>query len=103
MTSPDKINASCSSAISAVFSVWPASPWLWHHPFLRTMTLLMMSSSLSLSGSSLAIIVLAQRRGASPWLIGCIFALSGVGSLIGALVAPAWGRRLLTRWTIALL
>jgi MFS family permease len=84
--------------------------WLWHQPFLCAMTLLMMSSSFSLSGSSLAIIVLAQQRGASPWLLGCIFALAGVGSLIGASLAPAWGRRLrvgravlLTRWTFALL
>jgi MFS family permease len=84
--------------------------WLWRQPFLRTMTLLMMSSSLCHSGSSLAIIVLAEQRGATPWLIGMIFALGGIGSIIGALLAPAWGKRLrvgravlLTRWMFALL
>lgn len=74
------------------------------------MTLLMMSSAFCLSGGNLAIIVLAGQRGASPWLIGSIFALGGVGSIMGALLAPLWGKRLrvgravlLCRWTIALL
>jgi MFS family permease len=84
--------------------------WLWQQPFLRTMTLLAMSSSLSMSSEPLVVIVLAQQRGASPWLIGVIFALGGLGSIIGALFAASWGKRLrvgrailLTRWSIALL
>lgn len=84
--------------------------WLWRQPFLRAMTLLMMSSAFSISGASLAIIVLAEQRGASPWLIGVIFALGGVGSILGALLAPVWSKRLrvgqavlLCRWAFALL
>jgi hypothetical protein len=84
--------------------------WLWQQPFLRTMTLLMMSSSLSISSEPLVVIVLAQQRGASPWFIGVIFALGSLGSIIGVLFAPSWGKRLrvgrailLTRWLIALL
>lgn len=84
--------------------------WMWKQPFIRAMTLLMCASSLVLSGSTLAIIVLAEQRGASSFLIGCIFALGGLGSILGALLVPLLGKRLrvgqsvlLCRWLLALL
>ncbi|HEY0754104.1 MAG TPA: MFS transporter [Ktedonobacteraceae bacterium] len=84
--------------------------WLWRQPFIKAMTVLMASGSFFISGSSLAIIVLAQQRGASPWMIGLIFALGGAGSIIGALLAPIWNRYLrvgqavlLCRWCLTLL
>ena len=84
--------------------------WMWHQPFIRTMTLLMAYSSFFISGSTLTIIVLLQQRGASPWLIGCVFALGGAGSIAGALLSPFFSKHLsvgqsvlLCRWTFALL
>ncbi|HEY1350624.1 MAG TPA: MFS transporter, partial [Ktedonobacteraceae bacterium] len=84
--------------------------WMWRHPFIRSMTLYMGASALSLSGSSLVIIVLARQRGATPLLIGCIFALGGIGSIAGSLLAPLCERRLtvgqsilVCRWMFALL
>lgn len=84
--------------------------WMWRQPFLRAMTLLMASSSLVIAGSTLTIIVLAQQRHATPLLIGGIFALGGIGSIIGASLAPFFKKHLsvgqavlLTRWLFALL
>lgn len=84
--------------------------WVWQQPFIRMMTLLMSAGALVLSGSTLAVIVLAEQRGASPWLIGVIFACGGVGSLLGAPLAALLGKRLrvgqsvlLCRWLMALL
>jgi predicted MFS family arabinose efflux permease len=66
-------------------------------------------SACFITGGPLIIIVLAQQRGASPFVIGCIFALGGIGSIIGASLAPVLGKRLrvgqsvlLCRWLFAL-
>lgn len=84
--------------------------WLWRQPFLRAMTLLMAVSAFFIAGDPLVIIVLAQQQHASPFLIGCIFAAGGIGSIAGALLAPFFARHLsvgqsvlLTRWLFALL
>jgi MFS family permease len=84
--------------------------WLWQQPFLRAMTLLMASSAFFISGETLVVIVLAQQRGASPFIIGCIFGLGGIGSIVGASLASPIGKRLsvgqsvlLCRWLFALL
>ncbi len=84
--------------------------WMWQQRFIRAMTLLMAFSAFFLTGGTLTIIVLAQQRGASPFLIGCIFALGGIGSIAGALLAPFFGKHLrvgqsvlLCRWAFALL
>lgn len=61
--------------------------WLWHAPLVRFMAFVYAGFALFNGGSSLAVIVLAQRRGASPLAIGLIFAAGGVGGLLGALVA----------------
>lgn len=83
--------------------------WVWRQPFIRSMTLLMGATALVIPGSNLAIIVLAQQRGASPFIIGCIFAIGGIGSIIGALLTPLFAKRLsvgqsilLCRWIFAL-
>jgi len=61
--------------------------WLWHAPLVRFMAFVYAGFALFNGGSSLAVIVLAQRRGATPLAIGLIFAAGGVGGLLGALVA----------------
>lgn len=84
--------------------------WVWGQPFIRAMTLLMAAGSFFLSGGSLIIIVLAEQRHASALLIGCIFALGGIGAVSSGLLAPWFGKHLsvgqavlLCRWTLALL
>lgn len=84
--------------------------WMWQQPFIRSMTLLMPVATLVLAGSDLAIIVLAQQRGASPVIIGLIFALGGIGAIVGSLLTPFWEKHLtvgqsilLCRWAYVLL
>lgn len=84
--------------------------WMWRQPLIRSMALLQGASALFVSGSSLVIIVLAQQRGAAPFIIGCIFALGGIGSIAGSLLAPFFEKHLsvgqsilFCRWTFALL
>jgi len=83
--------------------------WMWRQPFIRSVTVFMGASAFFLSGSSLVVIVLVQQRGATPFIIGCIFACGGIGSIAGSLLAPFLEKRLtvgqsilLCRWMFAL-
>ncbi len=67
--------------------------WLWHHPLIRFMALLTGGNNLINSGYILIIIVLAQGMRASSFTIGLIFAIGGIGALLGALVATAIQKR----------
>lgn len=67
--------------------------WLWRQPLVRYMAFLTGGLNFT-AGIDLIIIVLAQRQGASPAAIGAIFAVAGVGGLLGALLAPRVQRRL---------
>jgi MFS family permease len=68
--------------------------WLWRHPVIRTIALLMGGLVLVDDGMRLIIIVLAQRQGASSLTIGLIFGLGGIGGIVGALLATQVQRRL---------
>jgi len=83
--------------------------WVWHQPFILTMTLLMGAGALIFSGNVLIVIILAQQQHASAFIIGLIFALGGVGSILGSLLAPRLENRLtvgqsvlLCRWYFVL-
>jgi predicted MFS family arabinose efflux permease len=83
--------------------------WLRHQPFVLTMTLLMGAGAFVFSGNVLIIIILAQRQHASAVVIGLIFAVGGVGSILGSLLAPRLEHRLtvgqsvlLCRWYFVL-
>ena len=83
--------------------------WVWHQPFVLTMTLLMGAGAFTLSADSLIIIVLAQRQHASAVVIGLIIAAFGVGAILGSLLVPRLRHRLtvgqsilLTRWYVVL-
>ena len=83
--------------------------WLRHQPFVLTMTLLMGAGAFVFSGNVLIIIILVQRQHASAVVIGLIFAASGIGSILGSLLAPRLEHRLtvgqsilLCRWYIVL-
>jgi hypothetical protein len=84
--------------------------WMWQQPFIRAMNIFMLPAAFVIPGHTLAIIVLAQQRGASPVVIGVIFALGGVGSIVGSLLTPFWEKHLsvgqailLCRWIFAFL
>jgi MFS family permease len=68
--------------------------WVWQQPFILTMTFLMGAGAFVLAGNALIVIILAQRYQASAAVIGLIFAVGGVGSILGALLAPRLERRL---------
>ncbi len=84
--------------------------WMWQQPFVRTMMLFTVPGAFILSGNILAILVLAQQRGASPVVIGVIFAFGGIGSIVSSLLTPFWEKHLsvgqailLCRWLFAIL
>lgn len=62
--------------------------WLWHHPIIRFMAILTGGNNLISAGFILVIIVLAQHMHASPFTIGLIFAIGGIGGILGAIIAP---------------
>jgi MFS family permease len=61
--------------------------WTWGHPFVRTTALLSAGLDGVTNALYLAVIVIAQRRGASPAEVGAMLAFMGVGGLGGSLVA----------------
>jgi MFS family permease len=67
--------------------------WLWHHPLIRFMALLTGGYNLISAGDTLIIIVLAQGMRASSFTIGLIFAIGGIGAILGALIATAIQKR----------
>ena len=92
--------------ISTRRKVWPEIAegvlWVWHQPFILTMTLLMGAGAFVFSGNVLIVIILAQQQHASAFVIGLIFALGGVGSILGSLLAPRLEHRLTVGQSILL-
>jgi len=76
--------------------------WVWHQPFILTMTLLMGAGALVFSGNVLIIIILAQQQHASAVVIGLIFAFGGIGQILGSLLAPRLQDRLTVGQSILL-
>lgn len=68
--------------------------WLWRQPLIRMLALLTGGSNLLFAGSALIVIVLAQRLGATPAIIGIIFAIEGLGGVIGSLLSSPLQKRL---------
>jgi MFS family permease len=66
--------------------------WLWRQPFLRSIALLIGATNFVHNALPLLVIVRARELGASPALIGVMFAFYGVGAIAGALVGP-WVQR----------
>jgi predicted MFS family arabinose efflux permease len=67
--------------------------WLWHQPIIRFMAILTGGNNLLSAGFVLVIIVLAQHMHASPFTIGLIFAIGGIGGIVGAIIAPPLQKR----------
>ena len=66
---------------------------LWALTFVRASALAVAAANLIWSGLNIVLVVRAQEHGASPASIGVLFALMGVGGLLGSFAAPAIGRR----------
>jgi MFS family permease len=66
--------------------------WVWRQPFLRAAVGVIGGVNLVFNALTLVLIVRARELGASPALIGAMFAFVGVGGLLGSFVAP-WVQR----------
>jgi MFS family permease len=62
--------------------------WLWHEPFLRANSLLVVASDLTVNSLYLVVVVIARRSGASGALIGAMLLFLGLGGIVGTVVAP---------------
>ncbi len=67
--------------------------WLWQQPLIRAMALLGGGFNFVFAGQTLLVIVLARQQHAAPLAIGFIFAIAGVGGILGALAGPFFQRR----------
>ncbi len=67
--------------------------WLWRQPIIRFMAILTGGINLVGAGSFLVLIVLAQHMHASPFTIGLILAIGGIGGILGAIIAPPIHKR----------
>jgi predicted MFS family arabinose efflux permease len=70
---------------------------VWSQPFLRAAVVIVSGQNFAWNALTLVMIVRAQDLGAEPALIGLMFAFSGAGSLLGAVVAPWIQARVPTR------
>ncbi len=61
--------------------------WIWHQPLIRYLSLLTGCINLMAISSELIVIVIAQAEHASPFFIGMMFTVGGIGSTIGALLS----------------
>src|SRR5262249_35220324 len=68
--------------------------WVWREPVLRSAALLTGSNNCLGAGYTLIVIVIAQRQHTSAATIGLIFALGGVGGLLGGLCGAQVSQRL---------
>lgn len=66
--------------------------WLWAQSFLRALVMLLAGSNFVFNALALVLIVRAKELGASPALIGAMFAFYGAGGLLGSFIAP-WVHR----------
>jgi MFS family permease len=67
--------------------------WLWSQRLLRTLAVLAAYLELLLTGSVLIVLVIAQQQGVPDALLGLIFAIGGVGNLLGTLLSTPLQRR----------
>ncbi|HZR44581.1 MAG TPA: MFS transporter [Ktedonobacteraceae bacterium] len=67
--------------------------WLWRNTLIRSIALLTGSLIFAYSGMSLIIILLAEQQHASSLTIGVIFALGGIGGIVGAVLGARLERR----------
>jgi MFS family permease len=62
--------------------------WVWREPFLRTNSILVIATDLTVNSLYLVVVVIARRHGASAALVGAMLLFLGLGGMIGTLIAP---------------
>lgn len=73
--------------------------WIWHQPLIFFIAFTGTLMHLLFDGVALLVIVLAQQMHATPFMIGLVLAMDGVGSLIGTLLTERLSRHLSFRAT----
>jgi hypothetical protein len=68
--------------------------WLWRQPLIRYIAFLTGGTNFVGAGSALMLIVLARQHGATPFVLGTLFAIGGVGGIVGSLLAAPIQKRL---------
>jgi MFS transporter len=76
--------------------------WVWRRPFMRDGALMYGAANLSLSALELLVLLVARHYGAGAGAIGVMFALMGLGGVLGALVAERVTAAISPRLAIAL-
>ena len=71
--------------------------WLWRAPFFRSTALLFAAGNPLYAALYLLAVLLAKHHGASSTAVGAMFAVVGVGGLVGALVASPLMRHVSAR------
>lgn len=67
--------------------------WMWGHPVLRSLALMLSVLNLFSMGYPLIMIVRAQELHATPAQIGLLFGTGGIGSILGSLLVGPLQRR----------
>ena len=73
--------------------------WIWHQPLIFFIAFTGTLLHLLFDGVALLVIVLAQQMHATPFMIGLVLAMDGVGSLIGTLLTERLSKQLSFRVT----
>lgn len=82
-------NKEQSTATNLWMEIGEGLHWLWQQPLIRYLALLTGYVNMILVSAELVVIVIAQQQHASSAFIGVIFAIGGIGSVVGAaLSAP---------------
>src|SRR4051812_36633951 len=97
MRNPLRERAGNRAAVTA--GIFEGIRWIWRDPFLRALVVWMSLETLVFGGIGLVIIVLARDAGASVRELGVLFAITGAGSVAGALATPRL-LRAIAPWTL---
>jgi MFS family permease len=74
--------------------------WLWRTPVLRFLAILYWGLGTPVYGYALILIILAQSLHATPFVIGAIFASSGIGSIAGSFLETPLQKHITFGWLI---
>jgi MFS family permease len=79
---------------SLLTEIGAAILWVWRQPLIRDTAIIVAGSNMLFQPFFLLLIVTAKGQGASATMIGVMLVGSGIGGVLGALLAPWFERRL---------
>jgi predicted MFS family arabinose efflux permease len=74
--------------------IWEGLVWLWREPVIRAFAIFHSGLIFSYMGMTLLVVVIAQRQHATPFAIGLMFGIGGIGGIVGALLGGQVHKRL---------